>query len=681
MTPEARRAWPRVAWLCGLSVIAALSAPSQAQTAPQGSPAQASAYQDRYIAGGTLSPDISTGDYGTTETSGLARSIRTDSVGSVLDQEGPHSPPRTHENGLLAGAQWDTVSYGAWSADAAARTGGARRPGVGHDYGAASFSLHERGMPFDEGWQADNALGDINAPLINLARLQPRFLLAQGPMEGVETEWRGPSTLQLVAGAGKPGIYDGIKVPTFQTLGGSTATLGAQWAPASPWALGGEFAAARDVSLYYQPLGATFATAATAHISSTTGFLTAAWQDGASRAQINVIDGTVDGNGNSLGVWVDASHTQGAMTQSFGAFRIDPNLAWGNQLISSDVQGGYYRVDYRSRRWLADFGVDQVRSVSGNGSNTTFVNGDARYQLSRDTGLGGVVYVRRNDSTSAWSAEAYLDNANSSGIGRGQLDYATDRETRDATFTLQQTWDMRTGTRLSTTAAVERIRSTAIMNVEQDSTIVRLAVYGGGDLTARLALDGSVQWATALQGRAAPSRSADVSLTWQVARAWSVLASYYENRVGSWTPLVVTSPLAPPTAAAVIAAAGERGVFLTVRYQVARGAHFVPLGGVPGSGSGRLSGVVYLDANENGRYDAGEPGAANVTVILDGRFSVRSDPNGRFDFPAVAAGHHVLTVQTDNLPLPWTLTNSGRTAVDVATRDRTEINIGALRMK
>ncbi len=681
MTPGARRAWPRVAWLCDLSVIAALSAPSQAQTAPQGSPAQASAYQDRYIAGGTLSPDISTGDYGTTETSGLARSIRTDSVGSVLDQEGPNSPPRTHENGLLAGAQWDTVSYGAWSADAAARTGGARRPGVGHGYGAASFSLHERGMPFDDGWQADNALGDINAPLINLARLQPRFLLAQGPMEGVETEWRGPSTLQLVAGAGRPGIYDGIKVPTFQTLGGSTATLGAQWAPASPWALGGEFAAARDVSLYYQPLDATFATAATARISSTTGFLTAGWQDGASRAQINVIDGTVDGNGNSLGVWVDASHTQGAMTQSFGAFRIDPNLAWGNQLISSDVQGGYYRVDYRSRRWLADFGVDQVRSVSGNGSNTTFVNGDARYQLSRDLGLGGVVYVRRSDSTSAWSAEAYLDNANSYGLGRGQLDYATDPQTRDATFTLQQTWNMRTGTRLSTTAAVERIRSTAIMNVEQDSTIVRLAVYGGGDLTARFALDGSVQWATAVQGRAAPSRSADVSLTWQVARAWSVLASYYENRVGSWTPLVVTSPLAPPTAAAVIAAAGERGVFLTVRYQVARGAHFVPLGGVPGSGSGRLSGVVYLDANENGRYDAGEPGAANVTVILDGRFSVRSDPNGRFDFPAVAAGHHVLTVQTDNLPLPWTLTNSGRTEVDVATRDRTEINIGALRMK
>src|SRR5437762_13149556 len=109
MTPGARRAWPRVAWLCGLSVIAALSAPSQAQTAPQASPAQASAYQDRYIAGGTLSPDISTGDYGTTETSGPARSIRTGSVWSVLDQEGPNSPPRTHENVLPARSHWATA--------------------------------------------------------------------------------------------------------------------------------------------------------------------------------------------------------------------------------------------------------------------------------------------------------------------------------------------------------------------------------------------------------------------------------------------------------------------------------------------------------------------------------------------------------------------------------------------
>ena len=159
-----------------------------------------------------------------------------------------------------------------------------------------------------------------------------------------------------------------------------------------------------------------------------------------------------------------------------------------------------------------------------------------------------------------------------------------------------------------------------------------------------------------------------------------MLADYYESRVGSWTPLQVTSPLNPPQPT-VIPTMGTRGVFLTVRYQAARGLHFAPLGGAPGSGSGRLTGVVYLDANENGRYDAGEAGAPNVTVILDGRFSVRTDASGRFDFPAVAAGHHILTVQSDNLPLPWALVNQGRTEVDVITRDRVDVNIAAVRMK
>jgi len=239
---------------------------------------------------------------------------------------------------------------------------------------------------------------------------------------------------------------------------------------------------------------------------------------------------------------------------------------------------------------------------------------------------------------------------------------------------------MPAGEHLSATLAVDQIRSHALPDLPQDSTLLRLALYGGGDLTARLKLEGTVQWASALQGHAAPARSADISLNYQLSRCWSLLGDYYENRIGSWTQLVITSPLAPPTPT-VMPTLGERGVFLTVRYQQARGAHFVPLGGMLGSGSGRLTGVVYLDSNENGRYDAGETGAANVTVILDGRYSVRTDSNGRFEFAAVAAGHHVLTVQSDNLPLPWTLPNSGRTEVDVAIRQSTEVDIGALRLK
>jgi len=105
----------------------------------------------------------------------------------------------------------------------------------------------------------------------------------------------------------------------------------------------------------------------------------------------------------------------------------------------------------------------------------------------------------------------------------------------------------------------------------------------------------------------------------------------------------------------------------------------VTLSASTGGGSGELAGIVYLDANDNGHCDAGELGAPNLTVVLDGRFSVQTVVSGRFDFPAVASGHHVISVVSDNLPLPWTLVGDGRLEVLVTTRDRTDLAIAAHR--
>jgi hypothetical protein len=400
--------------------------------------------------------------------------------------------------------------------------------------------------------------------------VQPRFLLAQGPMQGLETEWRGPSGLQIVAGGGEPGLYEGIKVPTLQTLGGTTATLGAQWSPAPQWSVGGEFASAHDV-LLYQPYDPTLFPNAptTPRLSTNTGYLTAAWTGPGMSVQANLIDGTLDGNANAFGAWADAAITRGALTHTFGIFRIDPNLTWGNQLITSDVQGGYYRAGYQSRRWNADFGVDEVKSVSGNGSDTTFINADARYQLTRDTGVGGVANLRHGAGETAWSLEGYFDRVNFLGIGRVQLDYATAPQTQETTLTLQQSWTLRVGTRLSTTAAVDRIHDTAIPGVPQDTTVARLAVYGGANFTARLSLDGSVQWATAVQGRAAPSTSADITLGWEINRAWSpgrLPREPHRLRSPSGHSPLPPRPRYPWPE-------GENGLFLTVRYRDTRGAH------------------------------------------------------------------------------------------------------------
>jgi hypothetical protein len=675
MNPIAERTrraafWLRCLWLLASPVA---WAEDSVPAPPANDPLSPAPYVDHYIAGGSLAPDISIDDSGTSDSAGLARSLRLDGVLSVLTGSGAGAPSSLDEYGVVLSSQWDTASYGAWSAELAARGGGSR---VG-EFGAGQsvVTLIERGMPFDGSWNADGAIGDLNLPTINLARFQSRFFLPTGPVLGLSAQWRGPSGLQLVAGGGEPGLYEGVAVPTFATLGGSTATLGAQWSPAQNWTVGGQLAEARDVTPFASALSAV-----PDRTNSTTGFLSTAWQGRSARAQLNVLSGSMSGTANSFGTWIDATATQGRFLQSFGAFRIDPNLSWGNQLITDDLQGGYYHLDYQSRRWFADVGIDQAWSVSGLGADTTFISGDTRYQLSRDLGIGGVANLRRAEGAFAWSIEGYLDSRNRWGIGRGQADYARDDVGTDATVTLNQAWNTMAGTRLSTSVAYQWSTSKALLAPPQSSSEASLSINGGGDLTARLGFDANVRWGVAFNGPGAPAVMANVALTWKVAREWLLLASFYEYRMGSWAEVTVTSPLAPPLAT-VNPALSQRGAFLTIRYQRASGTHFVPLGGAAGSGSGQLTGTIYLDANDNNQIDAGEEVAPNVTVVLDGRYSTRTDNNGHFAFPAVATGHHTLNVVPDNLPLPWTLADNGRVEVEVRTRDHTDVSIGAHRVR
>src|SRR6202789_3269556 len=355
--------------LCGLGGLAYLSAAhAQSESPPPAPPV----YQDRVIGGGSLAPDISMGDGATSDTQGLAPSLQLDGVFSALSSRGGGSNSAVSENGIVAKAQWETVSYGDWSLDAAARTGGSEAGSAEQGQGGV-ITLQQRGMPFDGGWQADNALGDVNSPDINLARIQPRFYLPTSPMQGLSPEWHGPYGPQLVHGAGL------------------------------------ETGAAIDNA---------------ALLSSSDAFLSAAWAAGGEHLQMNLLDGDSGGKANALGTWIDASMAQGRFLQNAGIFRIDPNMSWGNQLISNDAQGGYYRLNYQSRQWLADLGIDEVRSVSGLGSDTTFLTGDTRYQVSRDWGTGGVANLSRTDGGTSWSLEGYVDHSNAAGTCRVQADFA-----------------------------------------------------------------------------------------------------------------------------------------------------------------------------------------------------------------------------------------------------------------
>ena len=613
-------------------------------------PATPNAYEDRLIDGGALVPDVSDSlnDY---NPSGWPRAIRVEGVASRL-KRGSQS---VREDGIAAGGFVDTPAYGSLSLDGTFRTDG-----------NGSGTFWQRALPITGGWRVNNGLGVLNTPAIDLTRAQTRFYLPSTPVTGASSEWRNLNGIALVAGGGEPGVFDGIRLPVFDGLGGQVATVGAQASPARGWQTGAQFATARDVPLGFGPLIGPDRASADSWFGATS------WQGASARVQANVVgsrmrDGTNDET--NLGGWVDAYVQQGRVGHSFGAFRFDPDMVWGNQLISSDAQGAYYRANYQSRQLLIDGGIDRLISVSGKGLNVTYGTGSVRYQYTHNLGVGTGANVRHDDDT-AFSTYAFVDRITGWGLTRAQFDFAQDSPQRDAQLTLDQGWSTPAGTRLSTAVSVGR----ATEDDGVSSNRISFAVFGGGDLTSRVSIDGNARWTKGSGTSSSTSTFANVALNWRLATHLTLAVVYYENRTDTSQPLTVVSPIAQPIIAQSFR---DRGFFLTLRFDARAGRATAPLGGRPGDGAGSVSGVIYFDANDDGRLDAGEQGAPNVTVVLDGRYVARTDAQGRFEFASVIEGRHVVTVVADNLPLPWVLKNDGRNELNVSVRSATRVEIPA----
>jgi hypothetical protein len=664
----------RCAW-AGLLLLAsvALASPTFAQPAPDAqlplknpavapettlkkAPAQPTAYEDRLIDDGRLAPDIWDDFAPINNEDGLPRGLRVDGLWYQSRANGQSFS----QGGLGLGGFLATPQYGAFSFDGLFTNGN----------NASIATLWQRDVPFDGGWRAANGLGMVNSPAIDLVRFQPRIFLSTAPTLGGVTEWRGPDRAQIIGGYGEPGVYVGAYVPEFRRLGGAITNIGAQRAVDGLWSVGAQYAAANDATSGVQPLtGAR-------EFSTRSLYLGAARQDAVSRFQFNAMESQTSFSEANHGAWFDGYTQLGRLAQNFGLFWLDPNLAWGNQPVSSNARGGYYRAFYGAPRWNWDAGVDYVSPIkSENGTATTFLNGSVRYQFFRDLG-GGIGANLRYDDSTAWQGFAFVEQAWPALTNRTQLNRAEAGERKETALTFNQTWNVPEGTRLATTVGVGWYRFDASNSGNQAT----LAVYGGGDIARNISLDLNLQW-----GRWYGSEQQPTSTTGSVVVGWTILpqlrliATGYRSQSSLRLPLVIQSPLDPlPTTQRNL---NDTGLFLTLRFETRAGRLSAPIGGAPGAGAGRITGVVFLDGNDSGRLDAGENGAANVTVILDGRYSARTDAQGRFDFPAVAAGRHVITVMPDNVPLPWALVNDGRREIEVPVRGSVNVDIPAQRLR
>ncbi|HEY0232104.1 MAG TPA: hypothetical protein VGC55_12700 [Dokdonella sp.] len=638
-----------------LSLGGAIATGAEPASAPA---AAAAAYQDRLIAAGELAALPTDADANDIDSSGLPRGWRVEA--GVADTH--YGDLDGRESGLAVSGFWDTMSWGSWSVDALLHSGNSGDGGNG-----SSVTVWQRQMPFADGWSADNGLGVVNAPLLPLMRSGYRFTLPTSVMAGIETDWRQQNGVEIQGAFGEPGFYQGSHWADFHATGGQLAQVGVQM----PWSSTSSSSIAaigeHDVAPWWLASGQQATTPGTAaHIDAQSLYAASAWQGENTQLQANLLAGSISGGSTRSGLWIDAQTVTERYQQHYGAFRLEPDLSWGALPFTSDIEGGYYRVDFQRAQWIWSAGLDEVRSISGNGVDGSYFNGAARYQARPWLAFGGDATLKPG-SGSAYSGDVFVDWKTRFGSSRLQYQQAQDSESRQSR---QVTWDQSLPTRenihLSVSASFAAVDSAYGGTTRSAS----LATYGSYQLGDSVSIDGNVRWTRGDGPEGQHGFDGNLGLNWRFARAWSLSANYYESHAAQRSPFVI-DPISQSTPFVTLPTSWAYS--LLIRYEFRAGSPAAVPGGNAG-GVGALAGAVFLDANGDGRRDAAEAGAPNITVILDGRYSVRTDASGRFDFSQIAAGEHRLKILPDNLPLPWQLDEKAANVV-VVVKPRTDVRV------
>jgi hypothetical protein len=577
---------------------------------------------------------------------------------------------RQEEYGAAGSAFWGTDLWGGFSLDA-----GAYKSALSGET-TIFGSFWQRGLNLPGGWQGSHGLGVLNVVTPDLQRSQARFFMPGNPLLGVVSQWRHEHGLKLHASAGTPGVFSSGRLSGFETGDGHTVAVGGDWSPAPGWQ-----AAASLIST--QGRESRDLDPGTGQADGDGVFAGAAWTGPVSRVQFNVLAAQnhasaanlTAGERSPLGGWVDASTLAGWYEHSYGLFSLDRGLNWGGEPMTNNAKGGYYRVRHQRMRWTWSAAIDHLQPSAGPGSNSTFASGTMRYQASSRLGLGGSTTVR-SSAADAWTAQLFADHRNRFGITRTQLDLADDDSGNSGIrAALTQSFPSAIGIRLSATASHGET-TRAASGKTRTST---LAAFGSRDLLARLSLDGSASFHTESGADAQNGFSANLGLNWQLNRSWRLLAIYTRSTTRRENVFVL-DPFPDPNE--LQRSLDAESFFITLRYTHRAGRPGGVLGGGPGTPAGFIQGMVFLDENEDGLRDGTEAGVANITIVLDERFTVRTDSQGNFAFPMVATGTYTLRVLPDNLPLPWNFEDGvGERTVEVTVRQQTQLVIPAQRAR
>jgi hypothetical protein len=650
----------QLALLCA-AIVPTTSARAEAVTTPT------TAYVDREIQG--LAPDVAElGDQTPYDAAGLPRFLRLETrLGTQ-----PFELQQRSRLGFALFGLVETPNHGILSID------GNLDP---HEQ-RGSLTLRQRGMPWADGWLANHELGVINTPAPDITRLPSRIFVPLALIQGAGAEWNNSGRgLQLQAATGTPGLLVGLPSSAFERLQGRRSSLGVQWhlrgdsdlsgfsSSRLGWTAALRVESARGISPFSDPL----ALAGQEDANATQLVLRHASDGRRTQGQfVHNISSLASDARN--GFWVDSEWDDGPRRHSLGGYRLEPGLSWAGQPLPSDLTGVYARSSWRTRQWSAEGSVDLLRSITGRASNGSFVTSSARWRLASQSSLGAGFSLRRFDGQ-AWDSFAdwrFPSRWGPSGL-RLELTGGSSVASRQELI-YDQDWTLSEGFSLSTSLGAGRLgRDPVTGEAPQEllgaalslSAPVGTRAQVRGNLNTERGSSGSQRWGL------------NLGASWRIDSRWSLEANLSRSR-GRSLSTVPLDPLAPPLPTVI--GVGSRSFYAVLRYELQAGSRTVPLGGNAADGSGRVEGVVYFDANKSGTQEASELGVPNVTVFLDNRYGVRTDTQGRFEFPFVAAGVRTVNVRSDTLPLPWAAVGEGQTSVEVRLRDTSRLSIAAQRL-
>jgi hypothetical protein len=659
--PAATAGTPAPALPPGLVPPIGVIAEAQA-VSPLPKPPAPPAYVDRLI-GGAL--EASPEDLPDARARDESPGLKSWTIDYRLDQRDSTSVGSSLAQGIALLHRRETEQYGNFALDAQ----------VGHYEASAfdrtgntnlsRFTLYHDSFAIAPGVTSASVLGVTRNFLTPWLANSYRIFLPTSTMSGVSTILdAGPS--QWLASYGQVGQLVGQNVQGFERTSGRLATVGYSREVAPSWLVG-----ANAVSLQGNDripdnnaitLGTEFS------LSPRSGPIR--------------LQALLDNDGNK-GFWGDAQFRSGRFSHRVGGYQIDPGTRFGEGNVQNDTRGAYWRSEYRIGSDFTAFGIDYLQSninrnpdLGGSSGWGAYVNTSLR--IDRATTVGGGFALREEQPRVGPSATGYSGAANLfvsrvSALGTSRLDagYSESRVkgggNAESVSTLQwnQEWP-----RLGS------VESSTLFTFSDERLVDRHIQRNVGSVSLRGPLYGALRWDATLTAAdvddgIAPERNYNSSLAidWAISERWYLNLQWLRNRIQA----SATNPAAPFVR--------EDQLNLIVRYEDAWGTPYPRLGIAGGrSGTGRVSGVVFFDDNNDGVRQPTERGAPGITVVLNNRTTQVTDRDGRYAFNLVPSGPGSVTLVLDRVPLPWGLADDSPRSVQVGMREDSRLDIPLTRV-